>query len=693
MPVTTDAIAAPTASLDEAADAHLGAPPPGAHPLAGWVLAGVAAVVATAAIALRLVSNVPVDIDAWFFVVDASDAYVYGIAGAVMLARRRHPVPIIFLLTALGGALAAFGFSYGHYAEMRPGLFGLEWIEILQNVAWRPGTYALFTIVPWLVVGGLRRRPLAWACIAASSVLIALQTFDPLTAGATETVGASPLAIDAAWRTSLVAWSQTTGVQLLVALGGVAVLDLLWRLRWGPEEERPGLGWLSVGTALVAVAFVPVGWTIPWIYENLGIAFTPVLHLLAQAFFPGAVLAVVLRQRLWGIELTVNRFLVWSLLTGIVTGAYVVAVFGATAVVGGNGRVVGLITTIVVAVGIQPLRDWVQRHVDRITYGQTPDRFGVVLRLGERLGSADQEADLLAGLAETVVESFRLESAAVDGPEGDRLVSVGVPSGPVTVVPLVQPDRVGGELLVTGRAGEHLDRRTVDGLHELAPVLAIAVSSALLAGEIRRSRAGLVTAREEERQALRRELHDGLGPALAGLGLGLHASRNLLEADPDEAHRLLATLEGELDHCVEDVRRISRELRPVVLDELGLVPALEQAADRYRADGLVVSIDAVALPALSAAASGATYRVVTEALLNVHRHAGASRCTVRLRADEELVVEVEDDGRGVDEHTRPGVGLTSMEERATELGGSLVVGRRAGGGTSVCVRLPLEVHR
>jgi signal transduction histidine kinase len=662
------------------------------HPLAGWVVAGVAAVIATAAIALRVVSDVPVDIDAWYFVVDASDAFIFGVAGAVMLARRRHAVPIIFLVTAVGGAVAAFGFSYGHYAAMRSDLVGLRWIEIMQNVAWRPGTYALFTIVPWLVVGTLRRRPLAWACIGASSVLIVIDTFDPLTAGATYTVGPSPIHIDSAWRDSLALWSSTTGGKLLVLLGVVAVLDLLWRLRWGPEEERPGLGWLAIGTSLVAAAFIPVAWHIPWVYEHLTIAFTPVLHLLSQAFFPGAVLAVVLRQRLWGIELTVNRYLVWSLLTGIVAGSYVLVVFGATELVGGNGRVAGLVTTIGVAIGIQPLRDWVQRHVDRITYGDATDRFGVVVRLGERLGSAEREEDLLRGLAETVRDSFRLGSVTVESQEGERLAVVGDPAGAPLVVPLRQPDRVTGRLLVTGRAGEHLDRRTEDGLRDLAPVLAIAVSSALLAGEIRRSRAALVTAREEERQVLRRELHDGLGPALAGLGLGLHASSNLLEADPDAAAELLGRLEGELDHCVEDVRRISRDLRPVILDEMGLVPALEQLAERQRDAGMEVEVVAPDLPDLSAAVSGAVYRIVGEALLNARRHGDARSCQVRLHAGHDLVVEVADDGRGIDDGARPGVGLTSMGERASELGGAFEVEARPGGGTLVRVQLPLEVR-
>ncbi|OWY62890.1 hypothetical protein B7486_56015, partial [cyanobacterium TDX16] len=305
---------------------------------------------------------------------------------------------------------------------------------------------------------------------------------------------------------------------------------------------------------------------------------------------------------------------------------------------------------------------------------------------------ADREEDLLRGLAETVRESFRLGSVTVEDTSGVVLTTVGERFGPSLVVPLTQPDRVTGRLLVTGRAGEHLDRRTEDGLRDLAPVLSIAVSSAQLAGEIGRSRTALVTAREEERQVLRRELHDGLGPALAGLGLGLHASSNLLESDPAAAGELLARLEGELDRCVEDVRRISRELRPVVLDELGLVPALEQMAERHAAGGMAVSVHADDLPPLSAAVSGAVYRIVSEALLNASRHGEAPACEVRLEVGEDLVVEVADDGTGFDDQARPGVGLTSMGERAAELGGVFEVEHPPSGGSLVRVRLPLEVR-
>lgn len=667
---------------------------PAGLPRTAWALAGVSAFIALVAVSLWVMSGTPVTVNTWFLAVDVSDAFVYGIVGAVILARRRHVVPWIFVVTAVGGAIAAFGAAYLWYAlDGRPDLFGLPFIATLSGAGWRPGTYALFTIVPWLVAGPVRRNPLALACIAVSAVFITLQTLSPLTSWYEDGGGEpSPLVIQSdAWH-SFMTWSDVWGMRALVGLGLVAIGYVLHRLRTGPEAERPGLGWLAFGAALVTLSFIPVAWEIGWIYEHLGIAFTPIVHLLSQAFFPGAVLAVVLRQRLWGIDVAVNRFLLWSLLTGIVAGLYVAVVWGATELFGGNGRVAGLLVTVVVAIAFQPVRTWVQRHVDRITYGDTRDALGVVMRLSERLSRSDREDELLRSLTETVAEGYRLGGVAIVDPDGATLAVTGDVSEEREAIALVRNDQVIGSLVVAPRPGEHLDRRTRDALVGFTPVLGIAVSSARLAGELRRSRAEVVRAQEDERRALRQELHDGLGPALAGVGLGLQGVRNLLAVAPDDAESLLVRLHAELEACVTDVRRISRDLRPAALDELGLVAAIDQLADRYRTGGLDITFEAADLPELPDETAVAAYRIVGEAMLNTHRHAGASTCRVALRVDralDDLVIEVLDDGRGIAAADVPGIGLVSMEARAGQLGGVVRIEPGPAAGTAVRARLPL----
>jgi signal transduction histidine kinase len=209
--------------------------------------------------------------------------------------------------------------------------------------------------------------------------------------------------------------------------------------------------------------------------------------------------------------------------------------------------------------------------------------------------------------------------------------------------------------------------------------------------ELQRSRESLVNAREEERRRLRRDLHDGVGPQLAALMLELETASDLVSDNP-EASALMTKLSGRAREIVSDVRHSVHALRPPALDELGLVGALREGAIQYDPGGLRVSVeDPEELSHLPAAVEVACYRIAQEALANVVRHARASNCSIRIRLDEEaeaLIVEVEDDGRGIREDDRAGVGMSSMRERTEELGGWCTVKSLAEGGTLVRAFLP-----
>ncbi len=211
--------------------------------------------------------------------------------------------------------------------------------------------------------------------------------------------------------------------------------------------------------------------------------------------------------------------------------------------------------------------------------------------------------------------------------------------------------------------------------------------------EMQRSRESLVSAREEERRRLRRDLHDGVGPQLAALMLELETASDLVSDNP-EASALMTKLSERAREIVSDVRDSVHALRPPALDELGLVGALREGAMQYGPSGLRVSVeDPEELSRLPAAVEVACYRVAQEALANVVRHARASNCSIRIRLDEEagaLSVEVEDDGRGIREDDRAGVGMISMRERTEELGGRCIVKPLKGGGTLVKALLPFR---
>jgi two-component system NarL family sensor kinase len=209
--------------------------------------------------------------------------------------------------------------------------------------------------------------------------------------------------------------------------------------------------------------------------------------------------------------------------------------------------------------------------------------------------------------------------------------------------------------------------------------------------ELQRALERLVLAREEERRRLRRDLHDGLGPTLAGLTLGLDTARARSASQP-ELQELLGKLKAETQRAVADVRRIVYGLRPPTLDEFGLVGSLREEVGRlqYEAPSLTVTLDAPAdgLADLPAAVEVACYRIVTEALTNVTRHAHATQCSVRLRLNHGLAVNICDDGVGLPEGWRAGVGIASMRERVTELGGDLVIEPSLPHGTRINAYLP-----
>jgi two-component system NarL family sensor kinase len=229
-------------------------------------------------------------------------------------------------------------------------------------------------------------------------------------------------------------------------------------------------------------------------------------------------------------------------------------------------------------------------------------------------------------------------------------------------------------------------------LTDFARQIGAAADVALLSRHLRRSRERLVAAREEERRRIRRDLHDGLGPALAGLALTVGAARRAAERGGPAAVPLLNRAETDAQNALSDVRRISHDLRPAALDELGLIEALNQHADAVSASGhVLVEVDADPLPALPAAVEVAAYRIVMEAVTNVARHAQATRCEVRLEAGDMLTLEVADDGVGLPTQRGTGIGLGSMRERAAELGGTCSVQTSAESGTTVRVCLPLVV--
>jgi signal transduction histidine kinase len=215
---------------------------------------------------------------------------------------------------------------------------------------------------------------------------------------------------------------------------------------------------------------------------------------------------------------------------------------------------------------------------------------------------------------------------------------------------------------------------------------------------LRQQLAQVTAAQEEERQRIVRELHDGVGPALASLNIRLRTARKLLERDHHPVAEEVEELAELAQASIQDIRRLIHDLRPAALDELGLGPALREYVSRYREEqGLEV---ALALPEgderLPAPLETALFRIVQEALANVAKHAQAHRVDVALMWDgAHVILRLTDDGRGFDPQApRPGthLGLWSMGERVEQLGGQFEVESAPGRGTKLMVTIPVEVE-
>jgi two-component system sensor histidine kinase DegS len=256
------------------------------------------------------------------------------------------------------------------------------------------------------------------------------------------------------------------------------------------------------------------------------------------------------------------------------------------------------------------------------------------------------------------------------------------------------------------RSGDLYTQDDLDLLATLAHSAALALENARLHEErlaiLRQQLAQVTAAQEEERQRIARELHDGVGPALASLNIRLRTARKLIERDRDAAAGEIEELAELAQTNIQDIRRLIYDLRPAILDELGLVAALREYVTRYQKEhNLEVTLS---LPdgnsRLPAPLETALFRVIQEALANVARHAGAERVKIELQQDNSCVsASIADDGRGFDLdqaliQSRQGghLGLWSMRERVEQLGGQFELRSTPGQGTTVMIKVPIHAE-
>jgi signal transduction histidine kinase len=495
----------------------------------------------------------------------------------------------------------------------------------------------------------------------------------------------------------------------LATFGSLIYAQIYRYRRVSTPLQREQTKWVVYGIAIAIV-----GWVVLlafWQISNVNASnHNPLLDLVTVAvgyllwlLIPLSLGVAILRYRLWDIDILINRTLLYGSLTAMVAGVYILTVgYLGSLFRSPHNLLISLLATGVVAVLFQPAREWLQHLVNRLMYGERDEPYAVLARLGQRLESTLAPSAVLPVIVETITEALKLPYAAIElGAEKGATVAaeIGQPvPNPHRFALMYQQEEV-GRLVVGVRTGDEgfnaSDRLLLNDLARQAGVavhaLQLHAQALQLASDLQRARERLVTTREEERRRLRRDLHDGIGPTLASLTHRLDLAGDLVMTEPMGAISALAELKGQVKDAVKDIRRLVYDLRPPALDDFGLLPAIrEHVARQTEASGLRVTVEAPDhLPPLPAAIEVAVYRIVLEAVTNVVCHAEARTCRVRLWIGDWLYLTIEDDGHGLSPNYVPGVGLASMRERATELGGSCAVERGTGGGTAVCVQLPL----
>jgi two-component system NarL family sensor kinase len=670
----------------------------------------------------------------------------YPTVGALIVSRLpTNPIGWIFCGLGLLYAARRFTEAYADYALLETfALPGGEYVAWFSTWAGFSGL-TLAVVFVMLLFPNSRLpsrwwRIVAWAavCGAALTALANAFTPGPLDTHPYVTNPFGVVGVIGGFTTyHLFAVSVVLGSTLVATSTLAALFLLIARLHRARGDERQQLKWFLYAAVPTAVClslivlqsmvanlttelllFNTVG-VLSWV-AKANCSCEPLVILtdiLSVAVFALLVLPVftyiaILRYHLYDIDRIINRTLVYGALSAIVVGTYVLVVGGLGALLQAQDNLLlSILAAGLVAILFQPLRIRLQRSVNRLMYGQRDEPYAVLSHLGWRLESTLAPEDALSTIVDTVVQALKLPYAAIALRRDGKFVTAaehGHSSGEFVVLPLVYQSEEVGRLVVTprtpGEAFAPADKRLLD---DLAHQAGAAAHAARLTADLQSSRERLVNAREEERRRLRRDLHDGLGPTLGGLTLGLDTARSMITGK-SSAEELLVRLKEESQEAVSDVRRLVYGLRPPALDDLGLVAAIRQQAAKHGRiadagrprretgeNGPVFSVKAPEpLPPLPAAVEVACYRIAQEAMTNVARHAQASSCCVSLSIDEAtgvLELEVIDDGVGMPENRRAGVGMTSMRERAEELGGTLTIEPILEGGTRVLTYLLLPV--
>lgn len=617
-------------------------------------------------LALTFVFQLPLVGEQLFVISYLLGAVVYAPIAALLVWRRIGVVAVVLSVLAVGSALSAFGSQWAFLVAQFPGLPGLAFAQHILDRAWLPGTLAAFSFLPLLLTHRrVTRGTLVLAIIGSvASVLPVLLALVRQRPGA----GTNPLAILTPGFQDTIVVLFYTSLAVVVAVAIATGLALIYRWFTWDTDERRGLGWLIVGQWLLIAFFSPS--LLAW-FPNLAFFlsdYAPLALPFAQLFMPAALLVLALGQRLWGLDVAVNRTIVWMLLVVALMLAYISVAMFANSVLPVPPTIAGVVGVAAVVLAVEPIRRWIQRRVDSLVYGEAAEPAQLMRSLGAQLGEGAAGAELQR-LVDALLVTLRLGFLSVRSTRvGGVSAAAGIPGiGALTEVELRNAHESIGVVTATARGRQRLDRRTAQVLEDIAGVLSVALQLADVNEEARQARDRIVDVRDEERRMVRRELHDGLAPALASTVAELEAIPALID-EPDRARRAIDDVRTEIAARTNDVRDLARTLLPGSLDAGDLEAALSELGERFSSNAIRIDVFARETCELDSTRQAAVYHVAAEAVLLARRSPRVSRIGIDVEVnDRDAVITVTHDGdaRGTDTD----VVIASISDRAEDLGG------------------------
>jgi signal transduction histidine kinase len=672
----------------------------------------------------------------WFSILDVGTLVVedvvfvasfalFPIIGYVLAARRPGNA-ISWLMLGIGATFGVSSFleSYSAYA-LHGGAGGRELGAIalaVNNPTWVPLIVLPATFLILLFPDGNLPSP-RWrwfARILGASLLIIVVAilFEPGRFEDSQFPNVqNPLGIEA-----LRAVLSVAPVFLAVLPVGVlgSLLSLVQRFRRSTGIERLQLRWLVTAAGAVGILYASaliLSWGASWSGEGTP-RWMEILQSLTVASFgliPIAIGVSVLRYRLFEIDVVINRALLLAAMAIFITLVYVGIVVGVGALVGSQASpVLSAAAAAVVALAFQPVRRRAQRFADRLVYGKRATPYEVLSEFSERLGNAYANEELLPRIARVLAEGTgalradvwvrvgdELRAEAVWPHDADRapaLVATANTEGSLSSSSMREPVRHQGELLgalsITKKPGESITPTEEKLVRDLAAQAGLVMRNVALTEqlmgtieELRASRQRLVSAQDEGRRRIERNLHDGAQQQIVALTVKLRLLGQLVDRDAEKAKSMASDLQSDANDALEQLRDLARGIYPPLLADKGLVAALEAQARRASVPTEVRSDGIGRYPQDTEAA---VYFCVLEAMNNVAKYSGATRAEVSVaQTDGHLTFAVVDDGRGFDPAvTSYGTGVQGMADRLDAIGGALRVISKKGEGTTIQGRIP-----